>query len=148
MDDNGVTGTLPACPITTLTCWRDGIDASASARFMQAGIQTATMLNPDLVGELRLIVAPVDAEMGRGNGQMIVQTRSGTINSEVPPYGRFRNSALDANTWKTTERSIRKPVAGVLRHWIGTTGTKYTLSAGGPSSEQNVFLRVVGWPDQ
>ena len=38
---------------------RDGIDASASARYMQAGVQTATMLNPDLVGELRLIVAPV-----------------------------------------------------------------------------------------
>src|SRR4051812_19699392 len=31
------------------------------------GINSATVINQDLVGEVRLIVAPVDAELGRGN---------------------------------------------------------------------------------
>src|SRR5439155_7537808 len=86
MDDNGVTGTFAGMSNYNVNVVRDGIDSSPSARYMQAGIQTSTMLNQDLVGEIRLIVAPVDAEMGRGNGQMIVQTRSGTND--------FRGSAV------------------------------------------------------
>jgi hypothetical protein len=57
---------------------RDGINNSASAATTLAGFQAATVLNPDMVGELRLIISPVDAEMGRGNAQMQVLTRSGT----------------------------------------------------------------------
>jgi hypothetical protein len=37
-----------------------------------------TTLLPDLVGEIRLILSPVDAELGRGNSQIQIQTRSGT----------------------------------------------------------------------
>ena len=42
------------------------------------GINSATRINPDLVGEIRLIVAPVDAETGRGSGQVQILTKSGT----------------------------------------------------------------------
>lgn len=56
---------------------RDGVDASAAGRW-PAGIQSATIINPDLVGEVRMILSPVDAELGRGNAQIQVQTRSGT----------------------------------------------------------------------
>src|SRR5204862_644748 len=56
---------------------RDGVDASASGRW-PAGIQGATIMNPDLIGEVRMILAPVDAELGRGNSQIQIQTRSGT----------------------------------------------------------------------
>jgi hypothetical protein len=38
------------------------------------GIYSATTINPDLVGEIRLILAPVDAEMGRGNGAIQYST--------------------------------------------------------------------------
>src|SRR5262249_2956911 len=31
------------------------------------GVMSPTTINPDLVGEIRLILSPVDAEMGRGN---------------------------------------------------------------------------------
>ena len=55
---------------------RDGISVNES-RF-PTGVRSATRLNPDLVGEIRLILAPVDAEMGRGNAQIQVSTRSGT----------------------------------------------------------------------
>ena len=57
---------------------RDGVDASGSAYWVQAGAQSATFINPDLVGEIRMILAPVDAELGRGNAQIQFLTRSGT----------------------------------------------------------------------
>jgi Ca-activated chloride channel homolog len=36
---------------------------------------TSTVVNPDLVSELRVILAPADAELGRGNGQIQTTTR-------------------------------------------------------------------------
>src|SRR6266850_2254569 len=104
LDDNGVTGTFAGMSNYNVNVQRDGIDSSASARYMQAGIQTSTLMNPDLIGELRLIVAPADAVMGRGNGQMIVQTRSGTNQLRGSAVWSIRNSALDANTWNNNRQ--------------------------------------------
>ena len=47
---------------------RDGVDASAAGRW-PAGFQPATIMNPDMVGEVRMVTSPVDAELGRGNSQ-------------------------------------------------------------------------------
>ena len=70
MNDDGVTGTFAGLSADKINVQRDGVDASASARYVQAGAQTATFVAPDLVGEVRVIIAPVDAELGRGNGQV------------------------------------------------------------------------------
>jgi hypothetical protein len=48
---------------------RDGVDASGAGRW-PAGFQGATVVNPDLVGEIRMVIAPVDAEIGGGNAQI------------------------------------------------------------------------------
>src|SRR5206468_7765388 len=140
LDDNGVTGTFAGMSTYNINVQRDGVDASASARYMQAGIQTATMLNPDLVGEVRLILAPVDAEMGRGNGQMIVQTRSGTNQLRGSAVWSVRNSALDANTW-TNNRNI-DPKTGawspIPLDW--SNRNQYTISAGGPIIKNKTFF--------
>src|SRR5438552_4856247 len=104
VNDDGVTGSFAGMSDYNVNVLRDGIDASASARYMQAVIQTSTLMNQDLVGEIRLIVAPVDAEMGRGNGQMIVQTRSGTNDFRGSAVWSVRNSALDANTWNNNRQ--------------------------------------------
>jgi hypothetical protein len=140
MDDNGVTGTFAGMTNYNVNVQRDGIDASASARYMQAGIQTATMMSPDLIGEVRLIVAPVDAEMGRGNGQMIVQTRSGTNQYRGTAVWSIRNSALDANTWSNNKQIDPKtggwspiPLDWNNRH-------QYTLSMGGPIIKNKTFF--------
>src|SRR6266850_6724899 len=140
MNDDGVTGTFAGMSNYNVNVVRDGIDSSASARYMQAGIQTSTMMNPDLIGELRLIVAPVDAEMGRGNGQMIVQTRSGTNQLRGSAVWSVRNSALDANTW-TNNRTIDPKTGG----WSATpldwnNRHQYTLSAGGPIIKNKTFF--------
>jgi len=61
MDDNGVTGTFAGMTNYNVNVQRDGIDASASARYMQAGIQTATMLNPSTRIPTRSLILPPSA---------------------------------------------------------------------------------------
>src|SRR4030095_13914924 len=56
---------------------------------------------PDLVGEIRLVLTPVDAELGRGNSQIQIQTRSGTNQYTGAAVWNVQNSALNANTWAT-----------------------------------------------
>src|SRR5207253_3040085 len=104
---------------------RDGVDASAAGRW-PSGIQGATVMNPDLVGEVRMILAPVDAENGRGNAQIQVQTRSGTNRFRGAAVWNVRNSALDPNTW-ANNRVSGKPVT---RNW--TNLNEYTGSVGEP----------------
>ncbi len=140
MDDNGVTGTFAGMSNYNINVQRDGIDSSASARYMQAGIQTSTLMNPDLVEEIRLIVAPVDAEMGRGNGQMIVQTRSGTNQLKGSAVWSVRNSALDANTWNNNRQV--DPRTGEWKpippDW--TNRNQYTVNVGGPIVKNKTFF--------
>src|SRR6266850_3696836 len=140
MNDDGVTGTFAGMSNYNVNVVRDGIDSSASARYMQAGIQTSTMLNQDLVGEIRLIVAPVDAEMGRGNGQMIVQTRSGTNQLRGSAVWSVRNSALDANNWNNNRQV--DPTTGQFKpvppDW--NNRHEYSVSAGGPIVKNKTFF--------
>ncbi|PYS36434.1 MAG: hypothetical protein DMG14_24405, partial [Acidobacteria bacterium] len=112
---------------------RDGVDASAAGRW-PAGIQAATIINPDLVGEVRMILSPVDAELGRGNAQIQVQTRSGTNKFRGAAVWNIRNSALDPNTW-ANNRVQPKPA---LRNW--TNLNQYTASVGGPIVKNKTFF--------
>ena len=99
--------TFAGAPASTLNTVRDGISVS-DGRFNN-GLFSTTTINPDLVGEVRLILTPVDAEMGRGNAQVQITTRSGTNaipaarpgTSETPRWIRTRG--------RTTERWIRQP---------------------------------------
>src|SRR5262249_12269065 len=65
-----------------------------------------TTLVPDLVGEIRLILSPVDAELGRGNSQVQILTRSGTNKYAGSATWNIRNTALDANTWTNNHTLI------------------------------------------
>src|SRR5262249_48621213 len=66
-------------------------------------LQPATPVNPDLVGEVRMILAPVDAELGRGSGQFQIQTRSGTNQFHGGVVWDAQNSALDARSWSENQ---------------------------------------------
>ena len=76
---------------------RDGLSVQ-EGRYAY-GVGSTTLINPDMVGEFRVILAPVDAETGRGNGQVQITTRSGTNQFRGSAVWNMRNSALDANTW-------------------------------------------------
>jgi hypothetical protein len=45
-----------------------------------------TVINPDLVGEIRLILQPVDAELGRGNSRVVRTTRDGMNTGVIREY--------------------------------------------------------------
>ena len=140
MNDDGVNGTFAGVSADKVNMQRDGVDTSGSAYWVQAGAQTATFINPDLVGEVRMILAPVDAELGRGNAQIQFLTRSGTNRYTGSLVWSATNSALDANTWnnnravdaKTGEWKPTKP------NW--TNSHEYTLSLGGPIVRNQTFF--------
>jgi hypothetical protein len=95
------------------------------------GINSATVINPDLVGEIRLIVSPVDAEMGRGNGAVQITTRSGTNQFHGAGVWSIQNSALNANTWSNNR-------AGLPINYFNTN--QFTGSIGGPIIRNKTFF--------
>src|SRR5207244_506857 len=99
IDDTGNTGSVSGLGgLGTVNITRDGVDNVGAARF-GASLTGATYMSPDLIGEVRFVVAPVDAEMGRGNGQFQFLTRSGGNEYHGAGVWTVRNTALDANTW-------------------------------------------------
>jgi hypothetical protein len=108
---------------------RDGITVS-DGRY-NVGVFASTSINPDLVGEMRVVVAPADAEMGRGVGQVQILTKSGTNQFRGSAVWNVQNSALDANSWNGNR--------------VGTTPTWYnreqvTGSYGGPIIRNKTFF--------
>ena len=95
------------------------------------GINSATVINQDLVGEIRLIVSPVDAEMGRGNGFVQITTRSGTNQFHGAGVWNIQNSATNANTWSNKRNGL--PI-----NWV--TNNQGTASIGGPIVKNKTFF--------
>ncbi len=110
---------------------RDGI--SVNNERWPNGLDTPTKMNPDLVGEVRMILAPVDAEMGRGNGQIQIQTRSGTNQYRGSAVWNVQNSVFDANTWFNNSRSPR-----VTTPWRNMHD--YDVAFGGPIKKNKTFF--------
>src|SRR5437870_7292774 len=107
---------------------RDGVSVNG-ARW-PTGIDAGTEIQPDLVGEIKMILAPVDAEMGRGSGQVQIQSRSGTNQFHGAGVWSAKNSVLDANVWENN-RTVN-PFTGqsAPRPWINFE--QATASLGGP----------------
>src|SRR5437867_3021917 len=85
---------------------RDGFVVS-DGRYLH-GAFSSTYVSPDLVEEVRVITAPVDAEMGRGSGQVQMSTRSGTNLFRGSLFWNNRNSALDASNWFNNFNGVPK----------------------------------------
>ena len=61
-----------------------------------------TLTNPDLVGEVKLNLAPIDSELGRGNAQVQTRTRSGTQVAVIPKEVDASTSNADVETGITS----------------------------------------------
>ena len=105
--------------------------ARDSAGFWGYQTFTTNVINPDMIGEARLIIAPVDAELGRGNAQIQFQTRSGTNKFSGAAVINGRNSALDANSWANNK-------VGTRPNWYNLQ--QYTMSVGGPIKKNKTFF--------
>jgi hypothetical protein len=108
---------------------RDGIPITGGR--WPTGLQTPTTINPDLVGEVRMILAPVDAELGRGSGQFQIQTRSGTNQFHGGVVWDAQNSALDAKSWSDNQ-------TGATPLWRNQP--EMTLRLGGPIRKNKTFF--------
>jgi hypothetical protein len=94
------------------------------------GLKTTTFVNPDMIDEMQVVVAPVDVE-GRGAAQIQMRTRSGTNNFRGAATWNIRNSALNANSWANNRQGI--PPLWYNKH-------QSTASLGGPIIRNKTFF--------
>jgi hypothetical protein len=127
--------TIGGLGINTINTTRDGlsivdgrIDAQNTVYLPGYNAFSPTTLVPDLVGEVRLILSPVDAELGRGNSQIQIRTRSGTNRYAGSATWNVRNTALDANTWTNNHTLINGQPTPL--DW--NNNHQYTIAYGGP----------------
>jgi hypothetical protein len=157
--------TIGGLGINTMNVTRDGLPVRDDRFSPQAGVDlngnptifaaynggfsllSTTTINPDLVGEIRLILSPVDAELGRGNSQVQITTRSGTNKFTGSAVWNIQNTALNANSWD--RNNDIDPTTGKWNptepDWRNTH--QYTISFGGPIIRNKTFFYVL-WDQQ
>jgi hypothetical protein len=111
---------------------RDGISVN-DVRFTSSGIVSPGRLDPEMVSEFKLVLTPVDAEMGRGAGQVQVLTKSGTNAFHGSALWSLMNTGIDANEWNNNRTNT-------IPNW--RNANEYTLSASGPIIKNKTFFFV------
>ena len=102
----GFVGNFAGGRLSQVNTTRDGINVS-EGRF-ENGAFSITFASPDLVEELKVVVAPIDAQTARGSGQVSMVTRSGTNAYHGSLFWVNHNSALDASTWFNNLNDVKK----------------------------------------
>jgi Carboxypeptidase regulatory-like domain len=64
-----------------------------------AATAATSIVNVDRIAEYKIVTSPADAEYGRGSGQIIMVSRSGTNRFHGSLFEEFRNTVLTANSW-------------------------------------------------
>src|SRR5262249_34961607 len=137
------TTTFAGISASAVNTTRDGLSVQ-EGRYAY-GVGSTTLINPDMVGEFRVILAPVDAETGRGNGQVQILTRSGTNQYRGSASWNIRNSALDANTWVNNKQVVRGVWTPSAQNWQNEH--EYSVSLGGPIKKNKTFFFFL-WDQQ
>ncbi len=125
----GDTGYFAGGRLSAVNTTRDGFVVS-DGRYNH-GAFSVTYTSPDLVEEVRVITAPVDAEVGRGSGQVQMVTRSGTNQLRGSVFWNNRNSALDASNWFNNFNGIPKDYEN---------RNQYGARLGGPIIKNKTFF--------
>jgi hypothetical protein len=127
---------------------RDGISVN-DARY-SSGLVTPSRMNPEMVGEFKVILTPVDAEMGRGAGQIQVLTKSGGNEYHGSGVWSNINTGLDANEWDTKRQNEltkqnntlpenqANPLPEIEPMYKNVN--QYTISGGGPIIKNKTFF--------
>lgn len=137
------TTTFAGISASAVNTTRDGLSVQ-EGRYAY-GVGSTTLINPDMVGEFRVILAPVDAETGRGNGQVQILTRSGTNQFHGSGVWNIRNSALDANTWSNNKQVVRGVWTPSPTNWQNEH--EYSINVGGPIKKNKTFFFFL-WDQQ
>src|SRR2546426_3470847 len=94
---NNTIGIMAGGRLGDVNATRDGVNVN-DGRY-ENGAWSVVYSSPDAVEEVRVIVAPVDAETSRGSGQVSMITRSGTNQYKGSAHWSNHNSRFDANDW-------------------------------------------------
>jgi Carboxypeptidase regulatory-like domain len=105
-DNTGTFGYMAGGRLGDVNATRDGINVN-DGRY-ENGAWSTVYTSPDMVEEVKVVVAPVDAETSRGNGQVSMVTRSGTNQYRGSVSWSNHNSALDANNWFNNRDGVGK----------------------------------------
>ena len=116
---------------------RDGISIT-EVRNTESGIAANSNINTEMIAEFRMILAPVDAEMGRGAGQVQMTTRSGSNEFHGSAVWNVQNTALDAMDFSLKQNQTP-------RNWRNLNN--YMLTASGPIIRNKTFFFVT-WEQQ
>src|SRR5215510_7857934 len=117
--------------MSAINVTRDGVTTTDGRYSAQMGVSTTTYVSPDLVEEVRVIVAPADAELGRGSGQVQMATRAGTNQLRGSVFWTNRNSKFDANSWLNNFNGARKDYRN---------GNQFGGRVGGPVVKNKTFF--------
>jgi hypothetical protein len=137
LDGNDSHSTVGGMSLDTVNTTVNGlttVSSRDSASLWGRQTMTTAVVNPDMVGEMKLITTPVDAELGRGNAQVQIQTRSGTNRFAGSGVWNIQNSALNANSWFNNSN-----VGGAIKpNWYNLN--QLTGSLGGPIVRNKTFF--------
>jgi hypothetical protein len=128
-DGTGAFGYMAGQGLGSVNATRDGINVN-DGRY-ENGAWSSVYTSPDMVEEVKVIVAPVDAETSRGNGQVQLLTRSGTNKYNGSLSWTNHNSALDANDWFNNRNGIGKSY---------DNRNLYSARLGGPIIKNKTFF--------
>ncbi len=91
----------------------------------------ANTINVDRIQEFRVVTSPADVELGRGSGQIILLSRSGTNAFHGSLFEEHRNTALNANNYFNNLRAQDREV--LIRN-------QYGGRVGGPILKNRTFF--------
>src|SRR5262249_3168943 len=128
-DGTGTFGYMAGGRLGDVNATRDGINVN-DGRY-ENGAWATVFSPPDMVEEVKVIVAPVDAETSRGSGQVQMITRSGTNQFRGSAYWANHNSAMDANDWFNNFNRVGKSF---------DNRNQYGVRLGGPIIKNKTFF--------
>ena len=83
--------------IGTLNIARNGVNVMDQR--INSGVNATFFNSVDSVDEVKIVTSPSDAEFGRGSGQVLISTKSGTNTFHGSLFESHRNTVLNANNW-------------------------------------------------
>ena len=126
---NNTIGIMAGGRLGDVNATRDGINVN-DGRY-ENGAWSVVYSSPDAVEEVKIVVAPVDAETSRGSGQVSMVTRSGTNQFRGSVFWANHNSALDANSWFNNFNGVGKSY---------DNRNQYGARLGGPIIKNKTFF--------
>lgn len=122
--------------IGTLNIQIDGVNVQ-DAR-INTGVSSPIVPSVDRIEEFRVIVSPVDAEYGRGSGQIQMITRSGTNEIHGSAFWFHRNTALNANDWFNNQRGLASDGSPISPRDV-LIRNQFGARVGGPVSLPKIY---------